>query len=167
MIRVPPAGQPLSAGVRATMQANRRRDTQPELRLRSALHRAGCRFRVDLPVQTDDRSIRVDIAFPRRRVAIFVDGCFWHGCPVHGTQPRSNTWYWGPKLRRNVERDGIADSALSAAGWIVVRVWEHELVDAALERILDIVRSGEPESNGGRPMRPVDMTEGQGHGHLE
>ena len=119
-------------------------------------------------MQTDDRRIRVDIAFPGRRVAIFVDGCFWHGCPVHGTQPRSNTWYWGPKLQRNVERDRVVDQTLSAAGWTVVRIWEHEPVDAAIGRILAIVRCAVPKAScAGSPVRPVGMTEGQGHGHLE
>jgi DNA mismatch endonuclease (patch repair protein) len=110
------------------MKGNRKRDTKPEVRLRSVLHAAGLRFRKDFPIRPDDggRLIRVDLAFTRRRVAVFVDGCFWHGCPSHGTQPRSNPDYWRLKLARNIERDREVDQRLHAAGWTVVRLWEHE-----------------------------------------
>ena len=96
---------PSGAAASATMRANRRRDTTPERILRSALHRLGWRFRVDLPVEADRRRVRPDIVFTRRRVAVFVDGCFWHACPEHGQQPSANSSYWKPKLRRKEERD--------------------------------------------------------------
>jgi DNA mismatch endonuclease, patch repair protein len=119
------------------MRAIRRADTKPELALRSALHRQGYRFRKDLRLDLGEGvRVRPDIAFTARRVAVFVDGCFWHACPDHGGQPSVNQSYWGPKLRRNVERDRTADAALTAAGWQVVRVWEHvPLADAVAEVI--------------------------------
>jgi len=114
------------------MRANRRVDTKPELALRSALHRSGYRFRKDYRLDLDAGArVRPDIAFTARRVAVFVDGCFWHACPEHGRNPAVNEWYWAPKLRRTVERDRAADAALTAAGWRVVRIWEHvRLTDA-------------------------------------
>ena len=134
--------QPSSAAASATMRANRRRDTAPERRLRSALHRRGWRFRVDLPMEAAGRRVRPDIVFTRRRVAVFVDGCFWHSCPEHGQRPRANASYWEPKLRRNMERDHADTDSLERSGWIVIRLWEHEsacdalaAVEAALARL--------------------------------
>jgi DNA mismatch endonuclease (patch repair protein) len=118
------------------MRANRRTDTKPELALRSALHRQGYRFRKDFRLDLDGGRVRPDIAFTGPRVAVFVDGCFWHVCPQHGRDPAINESYWSPKLRRNVERDRAADAALDAAGWRVVRVWEHEPLEAALAAVM-------------------------------
>ena len=130
----PIPGKPSTSAV---MRANRKRDTGPEVLVRSALHRAGARFRKDFPVRAGaGRPTRLDIAFPRARVAVFVDGCFWHCCPEHGTTPQSNTRYWGPKLARNVERDHEVDDRLADAGWAVIRVWEHEDHEAAAARVL-------------------------------
>ena len=120
---------------RAQMHGNRRRDTRPEIRLRSALHRTGRRFRVDTRIVLVDLSVRADLLFPRARVAVFVDGCFWHRCPQHGNRPRRNQEYWGPKLDRNVQRDRKADACLEAAGWRVVRIWEHEATSEAVKRV--------------------------------
>jgi DNA mismatch endonuclease (patch repair protein) len=117
------------------MRANRRTDTKPELALRRALHRQGLRYRKDYRLDLDGARVRPDIVFTARRVAVFVDGCFWHVCPEHGTKPAANTWYWGPKLTRNVERDRAADAALAAAGWRVVRVWEHESLEEAVAAV--------------------------------
>ena len=124
-----------SAASRRVMQANRRRDTKPEVALRSALHRAGLRYRCDLRIDLSGGRVRPDIVFTRRRVAVFVDGCFWHACPEHGTHPKANQQYWAQKLSRNVERDALNTTLLVDAGWIVVRVWEHEAVDTAVERV--------------------------------
>lgn len=119
------------------MRANRRTDTKPEMALRRALHRQGYRFRKDYRLDlADGKRVRPDIAFTARRVAVFVDGCFWHACPEHGSKPANNVWYWEPKLRRNVERDRAADAALDAAGWRVVRIWEHESLEAAVAAVL-------------------------------
>ena len=127
---------PPSAGRSANMRAIRRANTKPELALRSALHRQGYRFRKDLRLDLGGGvRVRPDIAFTARRVAVFVDGCFWHACPQHGGSPSVNQSYWGPKLRRNVERDRIADAALARAGWRVIRVWEHEAVADAVAEV--------------------------------
>src|SRR5512146_2052423 len=108
------------------MSRNRKRDTRAELAVRSALHARGLRFRVDHRLRLADLAVRPDVVFTRRRIAVFIDGCFWHACPEHGTTPGRNTDYWLPKLRRNVERDRRVDRALTDSGWQVIRAWEHE-----------------------------------------
>jgi DNA mismatch endonuclease, patch repair protein len=128
---------PSTPGRSANMRAIRRTNTKPELALRSALHRRGYRFRKDHRLDLNDGArVRPDIAFTARKVAVFVDGCFWHVCPEHGRDPTVNEWYWAPKLRRNMERDRAADAALAAAGWRVVRVWEHEPLAAAVDAVI-------------------------------
>ena len=137
--------RPSTEGRAANMRAIRRTDTKPEVALRRALHRQGYRFRKDYRLDlADGKRVRPDIAFTARRVAVFVDGCFWHACPEHGSRPAKNVWYWEPKLRRNVERDRAADAALSAAGWDVVRVWEHEPIDAAVTAVLAALSGSQP-----------------------
>jgi DNA mismatch endonuclease (patch repair protein) len=134
--------RPMSEGRSRNMKANRRVDTKPEVALRSALHRLGYRYRKDFRIDlAAGVRVRPDIVFTARKVAVFVDGCFWHVCPEHGRQPTSNEWYWTPKLRRNVERDRAADAALTAAGWRVIRLWEHEPLAAAVEAVLEAVGS--------------------------
>ena len=122
------------------MQANRRADTTPERLLRSALHRRGLRFRKDYRIDLPSLSVRVNAAFPRERLAVFVNGCFWHRCPVHATDPRRNAAFWKLKLERNVERDRTVNAALTLAGWRIVRSWEHEPADAVADRIAAVVR---------------------------
>lgn len=120
------APPPSSYTALRTMQANRRRDTRPERELRSLLHRAGHRFRCDYPVRLGSgRTVRVDIAFTRRRLAVLTDGCYWHSCPEHGQVPTANRAYWAAKLERTVERDREVNEALRAANWGVLRFWEH------------------------------------------
>lgn len=121
-----PYPTPSSPGATAVGKGNRSQDTKPEVRLRSDLHRRGLRFRKNHPVHADGTRAHVDVCFTRARVAVFVDGCFWHGCPDHGTIPKSNRDYWAPKLQSNVERDRRVDAALTGEGWVVIRVWEHE-----------------------------------------
>jgi DNA mismatch endonuclease, patch repair protein len=128
---------PSSTAASAVMRGNRRRDTRPEVRLRSLLHAQGLRFRKDLRIRAGGRQVRADIVFTRRRLAVFMDGCFWHRCPQHGTSPRSNSWYWTAKLDRNVARDREVDQALRDAAWTVLRIWEHEPVAAAAARIAE------------------------------
>jgi DNA mismatch endonuclease (patch repair protein) len=135
---------PASPGRSANMRANRRRDTKPELALRSALHAMGYRYRKDLRLDLPQRRVRPDIAFTARKVAVFVDGCFWHACPEHGSNPKNNEWYWSPKLRKNVERDRAADAALTDAGWTVVRLWEHVPIEDAVAEVIAVV--GGPRS---------------------
>jgi DNA mismatch endonuclease (patch repair protein) len=133
--------RPASAAVVAVMKGNRSRDTSPEVALRSLVHQLGLRFRKDYLIRLDGFRVRADLAFPRRRIAVFVDGCFWHGCPEHGHQPRRNEHYWIPKLERNARRDGLVVERLTEAGWDVLRIWEHvppeeaaAAVAAAVER---------------------------------
>jgi DNA mismatch endonuclease, patch repair protein len=124
------------------MRGNRRRDTRPERAVRSALHRVGLRFRVDLPIQVGGgRSIRPDLVFPRQRVAVFVDGCFWHGCPDHGTRPVTNADYWLLKIEANRRRDRRNTVTLEAHGWTVFRMWEHEDPALVVERVAGAVAS--------------------------
>jgi DNA mismatch endonuclease, patch repair protein len=132
---------PSSPAVTAVMKGNRKRDTRPEVRLRSALHRSGLRFRKDHTLTAGTVRVRADVVFSRARVVVFSDGCFWHACPDHGTSPKTNVDYWGPKLARNVERDRRIDRALAAAGWSVIRVWEHEAPEEAASRVAAFVRS--------------------------
>ena len=119
------------------MRSNRRVDTKPEVELRSLLHRRGLRFRKDYLIRLRNRRrVYADIAFTKKKVAVFVDGCFWHSCPQHGTTPKSNQDYWIPKLRENVERDCRTNAELRASGWLVIRVWEHVTPQEALDVVL-------------------------------
>lgn len=131
---------------RSVMRANVRRDTRPELAVRSVLHAAGMRYRVDVPPLASDRRRRADIVFTRRRVAIFIDGCFWHGCPAHFVAPRSNANYWEPKIARNRERDLETVARLEAEGWLALRFWEHESPQSVALEIIATVRKRVPLS---------------------
>ena len=124
------------------MQGNRRRDTAPELRVRRLLHARGLRYLVDAAPLAGLRR-RADLVFRGPRVAVFVDGCFWHGCPEHGMTPRTNTDFWRAKLARNRERDEQTDAVLRAAGWTVLRFWEHEEATRVADQVEDVVRSDE------------------------
>lgn len=130
---------PSSEGARRRMRATRQRDTPAELAVRSALHRMGLRYRVHYPIRGVPR-VRPDIVFVSARVVVFIDGCFWHSCPLHGTIPKSNREWWMRKLQANVDRDRRHDRTLGEAGWTVIRVWEHEEPVAAAERIAKVVR---------------------------
>jgi DNA mismatch endonuclease (patch repair protein) len=116
------------------MSRQRTRDTAAEVAIRRVLHRRGLRFRVNFRPIAGLRTT-ADIAFTRARVAVYVDGCFWHSCPQHATVPRSNREWWISKLAKNQERDRATDEALAVAGWMSMRVWEHEVPDEAAARI--------------------------------
>jgi DNA mismatch endonuclease, patch repair protein len=119
------------------MRAIKRRDTGLERTIRSSLYSQGLRFRVDYLVQLPDvRAVRVDVAFPRPKLAIMVDGCFWHACPTHGRVPSTNPQYWPDKIARNRRRDEVVNEQLAQLGWSVVRIWEHEETDAATARVV-------------------------------
>jgi DNA mismatch endonuclease, patch repair protein len=123
-----------SAGTRRSMQANKGRDTRPELAVRSAVHALGLRYRVSTrPIPTLRRT--ADLVFTRAKVAVFVDGCFWHGCAEHHSVAKTNAGYWADKVRNNKRRDVETDAALTVAGWLAVRAWEHEPPTAVAERI--------------------------------
>ncbi|MPY92267.1 MAG: DNA mismatch endonuclease Vsr [Acidimicrobiia bacterium] len=124
-----------SAAVRTKMQRQRSRDTAAEVALRRLLHSRGLRYRVHQRPLPELRRI-ADLVFRPARVAVFVDGCFWHGCPDHGQREyRVNTWYWPEKIERNRRRDAETTTLLAAAGWQVIRVWEHERPEDAADRI--------------------------------
>lgn len=125
---------------RRIMQANRSRDTAPELALRRLIHAEGMRYRVSARPLKDLRRT-ADVVFGPAKVAVFVDGCFWHSCPQHGTRPATNPDYWLPKLARNVERDRETDRLLAAAGWLSIRVWEHDDVVKVARRVVRTARS--------------------------
>jgi len=136
-----------------------RRDTGPELHLRKLLYRAGLRYRVVYPVPGMPRRT-IDIAFTRRHIAVFVDGCFWHGCPVHGTAPVANAEWWAQKLRRNAERDQETTERLQALGWQVIRLWEHETPESMLRAVL--VGLGAGDADGPQPGTPGERDAGAG-----
>jgi DNA mismatch endonuclease (patch repair protein) len=129
---------PSSPQVSAHLSQVRRRDTAPEMRVRSLLHQRGLRFRVDQPIAGLPRR-RVDIVFPRARVAVFVDGCFWHGCADHCVAPKANAAWWSEKIAANRRRDQETNVALEDLGWTVIRVWEHERPSDAAQEIQTIV----------------------------
>lgn len=126
--------------VRASMRSNKGRDTAPELALRRAVHALGLRYRVATrPLKGVRRT--ADLVFAGPKVAVFLDGCFWHGCPEHHTVAATNAEFWAEKVRRTRERDAETDRLLVDAGWLPVRVWEHEEPDVAAKRIAHHVRS--------------------------
>ena len=125
----------ISQGTASSMRSNRRRDTKPELSVRRLLHARGLRYRVDYAPWSNKRR-RADIVFTRQRLAVFIDGCFWHGCPEHGTVPATHTDYWGPKLATNAERDRETNAMAEAEGWRVLRIWEHVPPPYAVEMII-------------------------------
>jgi DNA mismatch endonuclease (patch repair protein) len=129
-----PASWASSDAIRRTMRGNRGRDTLPELALRQAVHRLGLRYLVSRrPVPTVRRT--GDLVFPRLKVVVFLDGCFWHGCSEHYVAPVQNAKFWRSKVEENRSRDAETDNLLRAAGWHVLRVWEHEPTGRAAERV--------------------------------
>lgn len=128
-----------SAAALRRMQQQRRRDTKPELAVRRAAHALGLRYRVD--VAPIPGRLRADMVFSRAKVAVYIDGCFWHGCPEHATEPKANREWWLEKLSRNRQRDADTDARLVAAGWLPLRIWEHEAPAAAARRIAETVRT--------------------------
>jgi DNA mismatch endonuclease (patch repair protein) len=122
------------------MKSVRQRNTSAEFVLRRELHARGLRYRIHVPVLAKPRRV-ADVTFIRLRVAVFVDGCFWHGCPEHGTWPRQNAEFWRAKILANQERDRDTNERLRAQGWTVVRVWAHESSCKAASRVARIVRA--------------------------
>lgn len=127
----PPASSDL---VERRMRNTGQRDTPAELEVRRVLHARGLRYRVDQPIPGVTRA-RPDIVFPTERVAVFVDGCFWHACPTHGSLPKTNRGWWRRKLEANVERDGRHDRDLEKDDWVVLRFWEHEDAAEVADRV--------------------------------
>lgn len=133
-MRPPPSDE----GASARLARQRRRDTEIEIRIRRLLHARGLRFRLVVPVPGRARR-SMDVAFARERVAVMIDGCFWHACPLHRTLPRTNRDWWQSKLATNAARDLDTEHALEVAGWAVIRVWEHEHPEAAADAIEALV----------------------------
>ena len=132
-----PYPKPTSPVATKKMRGNRRSDTKPEVVLRSLLHRCGLRFRKDYSANLPGGGmVHLDVAFTKRKIAVFVDGCFWHSCPEHGSTPKSNQEYWIPKLNQNIARDRRVSEGLQATGWQVVRIWEHVQPADAAKQVL-------------------------------
>jgi DNA mismatch endonuclease Vsr len=129
-----------SPRVRVTMRGNRSKNTGPERALRSLLHRRGLRYRVDAPPIRGIRR-RADVIFPKQRLAVFVDGCFWHGCPEHYRPSTKNVSFWEDKLAANRARDQHTNDVLAASGWTVIRIWEHQNMTDAADQIELMLRS--------------------------
>ena len=136
-----------SPGNRKSMQGNRGRDTKPEMAVRSAVHRRGIRFRVSARPQREFPRT-ADLVLRKSRIAVFVDGCYWHGCPDHRTQPATNVEYWANKIARNIERDGETTDYLEQAGWTVLRFWEHEDPETVADCVQNSVRAALAEESG-------------------
>lgn len=134
-----PKVAPSSAEARKRMQSVRQKNTSAESALRRELHARGLRYRIHVPVLSKPRRI-ADVAFTGLRVAVFVDGCFWHGCPVHATWPKQNAEFWRAKIEANIARDSDTDERLRADGWMVIRIWAHEEPEVAAERIARIIK---------------------------
>jgi DNA mismatch endonuclease (patch repair protein) len=137
---LPPAPPASSPAALRTLTSQRRSSTKPELALRRVLHARGLRYRVDRPLPGLKRR-RADLTFPTERVAVFVDGCFWHACPSHGRRPVANGEWWEVKLSANTARDRDTDAHLAGLDWCVVRAWEHEDPVLAADRVEEAVRS--------------------------
>ncbi|MER5855705.1 very short patch repair endonuclease [Streptomyces sp900105245] len=153
-----------SAANRRSMLGNRNRDTAPELLLRSLVHAAGLRYRVAAkPLPKMRRT--ADMVFRPVKVAVFIDGCFWHGCPEHFVMPKTNRPYWEDKIGRNVQRDRDTDDRLSEAGWMVLRFWEHLDPEACARTVVDAVTTRRQEAAAlkrrGKPTLPPG---GEGRG---
>ncbi|MFJ8165044.1 very short patch repair endonuclease [Streptomyces sp. NPDC096136] len=134
----PPGSWASSAANRRSMRGNRSRDTSPERALRSLLHARGLRYRVAAKPLPGMRRT-ADLVFRPAKVAVFVDGCFWHGCPDHFVPPKTNPSYWRDKIGGNVRRDRETDARLAAEGWLVMRFWEHEGAAACAEAVVEAV----------------------------
>lgn len=134
---------PSSPEVSERMARVRNRNTSAEMAVRRELHARGLRYRVNLAIPASGRS-KPDIVFTRQKLAVFIDGCFWHRCPEHATAPKANADWWDEKLSRNVERDRATDSGLEEAGWSVLRFWEHEDPGTVADSIESALREERP-----------------------
>ena len=133
--RVRPA--PLNATVSAQMKKMPRHSTAPEMAVRRELHRRGMRYRV----HPECLPGKPDIVFSKARIAVFIDGCFWHGCPAHGTMPKNNRDWWRDKIARNTERDAAKDAELASAGWLCLHFWEHEAPESVADAVQELWKS--------------------------
>ncbi|WP_406411411.1 very short patch repair endonuclease [Streptomyces halstedii] len=135
--------EPSSPSVSARMSRQARRDTAPEVAVRKLLHASGYRYRLNERVPHMPRRT-IDIAFTRAKVAVFLDGCFWHGCPDHATRPKSNAEWWRQKLDKNMARDAETTAHLVSEGWTVLRFWEHQPPAQVAEVVAEVVDRERP-----------------------
>ncbi|MGC9220738.1 MAG: very short patch repair endonuclease [Solirubrobacteraceae bacterium] len=161
MDRLPPTPPASTPAIRTAMQGNRRTGTGPEMAVRTMIHAAGLRYRVDAPVPlSSGKPVRPDLVFRKRRICVFVDGCFWHRCPEHCRIPAANRDYWEAKLLRNQQRDRRTTEALEEDGWTVIRAWEHDDPASVAARVIQAVRDAPASSRTitrprSRPLRPA------------
>lgn len=142
---------PSSQAALKRMKAVRQRDTAPEVAIRRAIFRRGYRFRIQVrPLGGLNR--RADVVFPTEKVAVFVDGCFWHCCPLHGTSAKANAEFWAEKLETNRKRDTETDDLLRSEGWLPVRIWEHEDPEEAAEKVCGLVLARRNAGTTGVPL---------------
>lgn len=152
---MPPDGSwASSAARRRNMQAIRSRDTTPERLVRRLVHAQGLRYRVAARPLSDLRRT-ADMVFRPAKVAVFIDGCYWHGCPEHYVSPKTNPGYWSDKVARNIARDRDTNERLQAAGWLVLRFWEHDPAEECSEAIRQAVISRRPVSTTGKADTPT------------
>lgn len=140
-----------STRARNVMRGNRSRDTRPEMAVRSAVHRRGLRYKVSARPLTGLRR-SADLVFVKARVAVFVDGCYWHGCPEHYVPSITNREYWAEKISRNRDRDADTDARLVAAGWRPIRVWAHDDPEKVADLILQVIREQSPKMKTRSPL---------------
>ncbi|MGW7487074.1 very short patch repair endonuclease [Streptomyces sp. NPDC054786] len=155
-----PPVSPSSPGVSARMRRQGRLDTKPELAVRRLLHASGLRYRLQRRVPGMARRT-IDIAFPGLHIAVFLDGCFWHGCPEHATSPKANAQWWRTKLEGNMARDAETTSHLESAGWTVLRFWEHETPESVAEQVTQAVQAAKSHAQGGRHRHPPTQALGR------
>lgn len=139
-VPVPRSSWASSEAVRRSMRGNRSRDTKPEMAVRRLVHGAGLRYRVASKPEVGVRNT-ADMVFSGPKVAVFIDGCFWHSCPLHGVRPKSNNGYWDVKLDATRARDARVTALLKKRGWRVLRFWEHENPEKVAQKIINVVRS--------------------------
>jgi len=130
--------KPVSIATRNVMRANKRSNTQPELRIRKLVHAAGLRYRIDTKPEKD-LNRRADIVFRQAKVAVFIHGCFWHGCPRHFKSPKTNKRFWETKIERNIQRDKETRNILRKRGWRVIEIWEHQSSESGARSIVRVV----------------------------
>lgn len=148
--QAPPGSWASSPGNRRSMLGNRGKDTSPELAVRRLLHRTGLRYRVDVrPIQQLRR--KADVVFPRKKIAVFIDGCFWHACPEHFAWPKSNVEYWQKKIGGNKARDIETSAELESQGWTVLRYWSHDPPEAIAHDVQRAVERARSQSASAEP----------------
>ncbi|WP_168707327.1 very short patch repair endonuclease [Gordonia paraffinivorans] len=137
------------------MSRQKSKNTAPEIAVRRCLHERGFRYRIDVKLEPDLRT-RADLAWKGLKLAVFIDGCFWHGCPEHATRPAANREWWAKKLDTNIARDRRTDDALRSRGWVVRRFWEHQTPEEIADKIVETIDELRARDLRGSVVRPDD-----------